>query len=537
MSTGSQSGGPQTVRAQRQPPSGQGRVACIDIPNLELQYVGRKLALPMDQPHVLSDASESSPRVLECNVCAHAAGVSVGMRVHAAKSLCPNLHVSISDAENIEEQRQELSEHLREFSPWVERHPLWPNSFWLRGDGLASLWANATQWGEAMHTSLALKGWRVSIVVGFSRFFALAIARQHERELRVFRHAEQERECALRTPLNRLIHDKKLQAEFRELGVRTLADLHDLPSGAVRRRYGPEAARWVQWVRAERHVSAHAVPLKRRYTTRTEWDEAVIGKTTLLFLLQAPITDVLEQVKRAGLSCELLEFTLYFDWGRYIDDRLQRRIQRAGVEAHGTLSFETRAAFAHLDLERWTELLRLRLSKMHLPLGVVRVDVEAQATHAETRQEEWGDAGQNRVPDALLEALARVRAEFGEDVVGRLEVGETHLPEARHRWVEFTRLDVPAPHPRWTATSLRRLLNSRRTLTRDAAETELMEWFSRMRGANPCVRIQGPYVIAGAWWHTSVERAYYYVFLQRGEVLWVYYDRVRKRWFLQGEVF
>lgn len=537
MSTGSQSKNSKVFAVQRTPPSGQGRIACIDIPNFELQYVERTLELPKGQSHALTDASEASPRVLECNAAAYAAGVSVGMRVTAAKSLCANLHVSISNTEEIEGKRQEIAEHLRKFSPWVERHPLWPNSFWLRGDGLASLWANATQWGEAMHASLALAGWRVFVVVGFSRFFSLAIARQYARELRVFRHADQERDAALRTPLNTLILDKKLQTEFQVLGVRTLADVHDLPSGAVLRRYGAEAARWVQWVRAERSVSSHAVPLQRRYTTRTEWDEAVKRKTTLLFLLQTPLTDVLEQVRRAGLSCGCLEFTLYFDWGRYIDDRLQQRIQRAGVKAHGTLSFVTRAAFAHLELERWTELLRLRLSKVQLPLGVVRVDVEAEAVRAETRQSEWDDAGQARVPDALLEALARVRAEFGDEVVGQLKVGSTHLPEARHQWVECTHLTVPAPHPRWTPTSLRRLMVRTRTSTRDVDETSLVRWVERMCAMSRCVRIQGPYVVAGAWWHTPVERACYYVFLQRGEVLWVYYDRVRKRWFLQGEVF
>lgn len=468
---------------------------------------------------------------------AHAAGISVGMRLHAAKSLCSTLHVHVSNADSIEAQRQEISEHLREFSPWVERHPLWPDSFWLRGDGLASLWANATRWGEAMHSALALRGWRVSIVVGFSRFFALAIARQQTRALRVFRNAEQERECALRAPLGTLIRDTKLHSEFRELGVDTLADLQELPSGAVHRRYGPEAARWVQWVRAERRVSACASAPARQYTTRTEWDGAVTRKTTLLFLLHAPIDSVLSQVRRAGWSCEYLEFTLYFDWGRYIDERLQRRIQRAGVEAHGTLSFVTRAAFAHLDLERWMELLRLQLSTVLLPLGVVRADVEAHAAQAETRQAHWDEAGQVRVPDTLLEALARVRAEFGHDVVGRLEVGSTHLPEARHRWVECTRLQVPAPHPRWTPISLRRLAIHRHTLPKAATETALRQWISGMRTASPCRRIQGPYVLSGAWWHASVERAYYYVILERGDMLWVYYDRVRERWVLQAELF
>jgi len=33
-----------------------------------------------------------------------------------------------------------------------------------------------------------------------------------------------------------------------------------------------------------------------------------------------------------------------------------------------------------------------------------------------------------------------------------------------------------------------------------------------------------------------VERDYYYAETQHGEILWLFYDRPRRRWFLHGEV-
>ena len=49
-------------------------------------------------------------------------------------------------------------------------------------------------------------------------------------------------------------------------------------------------------------------------------------------------------------------------------------------------------------------------------------------------------------------------------------------------------------------------------------------------------KLTGPYVFAGGWWNREIQREYYYAETRRGDFLWLYYDRVRRRWFLQGAV-
>ena len=58
-------------------------------------------------------------------------------------------------------------------------------------------------------------------------------------------------------------------------------------------------------------------------------------------------------------------------------------------------------------------------------------------------------------------------------------------------------------------------------------------WLGR-RGA--IVKMWGPYRISGGWWVRTVERDYYYAQTQHGELLWIYFDRPRGRWFLHGIV-
>lgn len=46
----------------------------------------------------------------------------------------------------------------------------------------------------------------------------------------------------------------------------------------------------------------------------------------------------------------------------------------------------------------------------------------------------------------------------------------------------------------------------------------------------------GPYIVSGGWWNREVHREYHYARTEDGEILWVYYDRKRRRWFLAGSV-
>jgi protein ImuB len=50
------------------------------------------------------------------------------------------------------------------------------------------------------------------------------------------------------------------------------------------------------------------------------------------------------------------------------------------------------------------------------------------------------------------------------------------------------------------------------------------------------LRLFGPYRVSGGWWVRTVERDYYYGETRTGELLWLYFDRPRNRWFLQGYV-
>jgi protein ImuB len=61
-------------------------------------------------------------------------------------------------------------------------------------------------------------------------------------------------------------------------------------------------------------------------------------------------------------------------------------------------------------------------------------------------------------------------------------------------------------------------------------------WLLRGLEHGPVERFCGPYILSGGWWGGGVQREYYFIKMKQGEVHWVFYDRRRRRWFLEGRV-
>jgi protein ImuB len=150
-----------------------------------------------------------------------------------------------------------------------------------------------------------------------------------------------------------------------------------------------------------------------------------------------------------------------------------------------------------------------------------------------------------RDPDAANRALARLRAEFGPAAVARARVGEGHLPEAAFLWEPLERLEegreaegATDPEGRGGTSPLlvRRILERSAPFPAGPQIEEGGRRPVRRVGAESIMARAGPYVISGGWWIHPIHREYYFVRARRGDVLWIYYDRQRQRWFLQGTV-
>ena len=182
------------------------------------------------------------------------------------------------------------------------------------------------------------------------------------------------------------------------------------------------------------------------------------------------------------------------------------------------------------------ELLRLRLETLRLSAGVTALTVTVEDTPATEEQLRLFQEVERRDLAAANQALARLRATFGDDAVRRVRLREGHLPEARWTWEPLDAVVRPQPQVVALRPLMRRLLLRPSLLPPPPRSQRDAGWMPAGPDAGPVVRIVGPDVLSGGWWRHEIHRDYYFAETQRGDLLWIFYDRRRHQWFLHGRV-
>jgi protein ImuB len=305
-----------------------------------------------------------------------------------------------------------------------------------------------------------------------------------------------------------------------KLGVRTVGDFIKLPADGISRRFGESAERLRRLAAGSLQVPFQPEPLKpeTRRSVELEWPET--DRQRLMMVIEELMHPLLNGLagRRLGLSGLCLQLVF------------GRRGERAE---------RLRPASPTLDAAQILELIRLRLEGLrNLPeSGISKVALEVEGAAVTSEQLQLFAEKSRRDLAAANQALARVRAELGEESVRYARLREAHLPEGTFSWENLERLKPPGPlRPVDEVTVLVRRLFPHPIPLLSRQRHEPDGWMLRGLGKGHTVDHTGPYIISGGWWRKPVHREYYFLETDKGEFLWVFYDRLRRRWFLQGRL-
>jgi protein ImuB len=279
---------------------------------------------------------------------------------------------------------------------------------------------------------------------------------------------------------------------------------------------------------------------------RSLLDAAESDSTRLLFVIKRLLSDVLKQLVLRAEALVSLRL-------RFLLDRKQ-----------GSLETEPlRPAVPTLDSVQLMDLVRLRMESLQLQAGAIEVELEATGVKANAEQLRVFVEQPRRDFLAANRAIARLRAELGPNAVVRAVLCDGHLPEACFSWQPLEALTEAAPpslldrfeHPLPPAAShpdaircepvtqtlarrplVRRIFHRPEVLSAPARQLRDDGWLIRGPQYGAVTHTAGPYLVNGGWWLREVQREYQFVLTRRGELLWVYHDKRRRRWFLQGQV-
>ncbi len=506
------------------------RLACVDLPAFPLQLLLRRH--PDWAGHPAAVVAEDKPQgvVLWVNEKARRHGVLPGLRYAAAFSLASTLRAGeISAAEN-KKAVDDLSHRLMRFTPEVEPSAEEPGVFWLNGAGLQRLYASPKQWACAMQKDLCAQGFTAHFVVGFTRFGSYAVAKARE-GITIFRDLAEERNVAREVPLNRLNIEPAFRDMLFKLGIKTVGGLLALPPGGLRERFGKKAHRLYRMAAGDLWTplvpQAPEEPARQKYLL----DDPEEDSTRLLFLIKQLLHPLLATLAQRHQALLALEIALLLHHGPWLRESL-------------------RPAVPTLDAAQILDLVRLRLESLQLPAGVSEIELSAEACAATREQLRLFAEQPARDLDAANRALARLRAEFGEESVVYAKLTDGHLPEARFTWEPLTQLKLPknvlngakqlndlnglnlsAPN-----MLVRRIAAKPVRLAGGPYHSHEDGWLILGPKHGTIDKLTGPYVFSGGWWNREIQREYYFAETRRGDLLWLYYDRVRRRWFWQGTV-
>ncbi len=492
------------------------RTACIDLPEFPLQLLLERHPGWREHPAAVVEADKPQGVILWVNERARASRVLPGVRYAAGLSLAPGLRAAVVPRSEIREAVASIADTLRRFTPHVEPCEDTPGVFWLDAHGLERLFPSLEDWAGRIRAGMERAGFVASVVVGFRRFGTYALARAHP-GIHVLGTPSEEREAARAVPLERLAFPPPAREMLARLGIATVGQFVDLPADGVGARFGPEVRRMHRLASGDLVVPLQPerpdVPAMRRLLL--DYPEIDAGR--LMIAIESLMRPLLGEVGRKGRVLAELKLGLRFE---RLGDHLE----------------SIRPASPTLSAKILLELVRLRLQSVRrLPDRVAEIVLVAGETEAAPRQRQLFAGERRRDLDAANPALARVRAWLGDDAVARAHLRDAHLPEARFAWERLASLGEASPRPVDEPRLVRRIRASPLPLApRERHEPD--GWMLRGLAQGPVVRVLGPYVVSGGWWDRPTHRDYHFAETARGELLWVYYDRAVRRWFLQGRV-
>jgi len=288
-------------------------------------------------------------------------------------------------------------------------------------------------------------------------------------------------------------------------------------------RFGPKAYRLYRMAAGDLWTPLNPCKPEEPVRQHRILDDPENDATRLLFLIKQLLHPMLTALAARAKALAVL-------WVSFLVDR------------SGWLKEQIRPTVPTLDSSQILDLVRLRLESMQFSAGVAEIVLEAEACAATAEQLRLFSEGPARDLNAANRALARLRAEFGDDAVVQAKLKDGHLPEARFAWEPLRRVKLPrndlndlnglnGPAPR---ALVRRIMAKPISLPGGPRHTHEDGWLILGHKYGSVDKLSGPYVLSGGWWNKEIRRDYYYAETRRGAIAWIYYDRVRRRWFLQG---
>jgi protein ImuB len=302
----------------------------------------------------------------------------------------------------------------------------------------------------------------------------------------------------------RLLEDFPRQVDaLARAGLWTFGDVLALPRRALARRCGKDFVHYLDQVlgTAEDMVPDFTPP--KVFSDNYWFGYEVKANEELLPAIQLLLQSLCRFLRNTQLQSQQVRWELY---------GIDRGIQPLSV--HCSLS--------HANWEEWYRLTRLKIEQLQLNMSIEGIGLccERLMPGNDNTRDLFQQAGQREPLHSLLD---RLKNRLGLQSVCKIACRDEHLPEFA---------GYSSPDTRLTAAD---------TVDREQRPFWLMPEPQRLQeiAGHPCwngrlTLVEGPERIEDNWWDRAVSRDYYVARDKDGQQYWIYRDRLRDHWYMQG---
>ena len=503
------------------------KIACLMVPHLPVQMERQHDLSLANVPLIVGGRPWDAGAVLDCCPQAEAAGVSTGMRLSQAETLCPAACFVPAREEAYRAAHDALTEAASHFTPTVETAGV--GLLYAEVSGLERRFGPdahlarqlAMEAGQALRPGspprvLAVAGQAsgldVRVGLGSGKFVAEQGARAAQPGGGCVVPPGEERAFLSPLPLSALPAGPEMQRRLHLLGVRTLGALAVLPRLAIVRQFGPHAGPLHDLARGidPRPVHKEAPPLQ--LSRMRSFSDPLSDRAPLLAHAGQMAAELAETLSRRGYQAEGFRLRLEEESGEEHTAGMPVKLPSAEAEKLSRLAGRLLGRLTVAGPVTAFSLTVYPLRSFHL--GATQLALFAGAPdgslgfpstllRAGAQGRPFGLA-QGRRRERLREALRRLRERFGEMII-----------------VVASLIGPPLPLPVQVTTDPQGIPRA-------------LVWRDRIREV---VAVYEVWRERRQWWSRPVERDYFRLETGDGQVRVVFRDLGRNvrsgRWLLE----
>ncbi|TQV85848.1 Y-family DNA polymerase [Aliikangiella coralliicola] len=311
----------------------------------------------------------------------------------------------------------------------------------------------------------------------------------------------------------------KAIAQIQSIGAKKLGELTKLPEKSIRKRFGEEVSHYLLKLYNKLPDPKDYFIPPENFLQRLEFIDVIHHRQGLLFPIKRLIKDLCRFLTVKQKNCQCLHWEL-FD------------------SEKNMIGFDVLIADSRINDKVYVELTQLHLEHytLHAPIEAISLTVNKMHELNAQNKQLFEDSGDFKQTTTFIN---KIQAKLGNDSCYQLQQKSEHIPElASCQVAEISNasyqvekipnniekvqnnisIENNLPRPSWLLEKPEKIRFNQRKLL----------WHGELKIISSQERI------TNYWWKKKVARDYFLAEHDNGTIYWVFYDLLRKQWFLHG---